>query len=217
MAFSIRAARLAKGIDRIVVSTDSEDYGKIAKEFGAEVPFLRPKEISDDFSTDYECVKHALDWFSSKEGEVPRYIIHLRPTTPLRDPELIDKAIKEFELNESATALRSVHMMSESAYKCFHVDGNYLQSVCTRSSELDPLNDARQSFERTYQANGYADVLRTSFIREQEKLHGNRVMAFTTPAITEIDTQDDLEYLKYEVSKNQPLVHRLFEEDSAHG
>jgi len=60
LAFSIRAALLTKGIDRVVVSTDSRSYKKITLEYGADVPFLRPKNISGDRSTDYEFICHAL-------------------------------------------------------------------------------------------------------------------------------------------------------------
>ena len=212
MAFSIRAALLSKEIDRVIVSTDSKIYKKLALEFGAEVPFLRPKNISSDKSNDYEFVKHALDWFSSEEGNIPSFIVQLRPTSPLRDPNLIDKAIREFKKNKRATALRSVHLMSESAYKCFHVKNKYLECVCTRSSDLDSLNNPRQSFSNTYQGNGYVDVLKTSYIIKQKNLHGNKVMAFITPAITEIDTKNDFKYIEFEAFKNKELVNSLFKE-----
>ena len=210
LAFSIRAALLTKGIDRVVVSTDSRSYKKIALEYGADVPFLRPKNISGDRSTDYEFICHALDWFSTKEGEVPHSIVHLRPTTPFRDPKIIGKAIKEFERNKRATALRSVQLMSESAYKCFQVENKYLKCAYTLSPDLDPMNNPRQSFSKTFQANGYVDVLKTSHIFKHKKLHGKRVLAFTTPSVMEIDTKEDVKYLEYEVSHNQDLINRLF-------
>ncbi|MBT3515294.1 MAG: acylneuraminate cytidylyltransferase family protein [Nitrospina sp.] len=210
LAFSVRAALLSKEIDRVVVSTDSLQYKKLALEFGAEVPFLRPKTISGDKSNDYEFVNHALDWFSTEEGIIPSYIVQLRPTSPLRDPKLIDKAIREFKKSKRATALRSVHPMSESAYKCFHVKNKYLECICTRSSDLDSLNDPRQLFSKTYQGNGYVDVLKTTYIRKQKNLHGNKVMAFITPTITEVDTKEDFKYIEFQVFQNQHLVNRLF-------
>tara|TARA_B100000676_G_scaffold217281_1_gene214005 strand:+ start:2905 stop:3627 length:723 start_codon:yes stop_codon:yes gene_type:complete len=210
LAFSIRAALLSKEINRVIVSTDSKKYKEIALEFGAEVPFIRPKNISGDKSNDYEFVKHALNWFASKEGTIPSQIVQLRPTTPLRDPKLIDKAIREFKKNKTATALRSVHIMSESAYKCFHIKNKHLESVCTRSPDLDLLNNPRQSFSKTYQGNGYVDVLKTSYILKQNKLHGNKVMAFVTPKTFEIDTKDDFKYIEYQVLQDKNLYNRLF-------
>ena len=155
-------------------------------------------------------MKHALDWFSSEEDTVPSYIVHLRPTTPLRDPKLIDKAIRKFKISKRATALRSVHAMSESAYKCFHVKNRYLECVSSRSSDLDSLNNPRQSFSKTYQGNGYVDVLKTSYILKQKKIHGNKVIAFVTPTVREVDTKDDFKYIEFEVFQNQNLINRLF-------
>ena len=102
------------------MSTDSKEYAKYAIEAGAEVPFLRPKEISLDNSTDYEFIEHALDWLS-KNDEMPDFIVHLRPTTPLRDPLIIDSAINTFRESQNRTSLRSVHEMSESSYKNFEI------------------------------------------------------------------------------------------------
>ena len=121
LAYSIAVARLARSIDRIIVSTDSEEYASIAREYGAEVPFLRPDDISGDTSTDYDFVRHLLDWMLCNEGSTPKYLVHLRPTTPLREENYIDAAVNLTRRTDSATALRSVHEMSESAYKAFEI------------------------------------------------------------------------------------------------
>ena len=78
MAYSIKAGLLSKNIDRVIVSTDSEDYAAIAKKFGAEVPFLRPQGLSTDSSSDYEFVKHALDQLQLLGDKIPDYIVHCR-------------------------------------------------------------------------------------------------------------------------------------------
>ena len=121
IAYSIKAALLVPTIDRVIVSTDSKHYASIARRYGAETPFLRPKKISGDYSRDLEFIEHALDWFYHAEGYAPRLIVHLRPTTPLRDPRVIEKAILTIDNDLDATALRSVHQMSNPAYKCFEV------------------------------------------------------------------------------------------------
>jgi len=210
LAFSIKAALLAKKIDRVIVSTDSLSYQKTAIKFGADAPFLRPKKISGDRSTDYEFIKHILDWFSAEKLQIPNYIVHLRPTTPFRDPRLIDQAIKEFSDNKRATALRSVHAMSESAYKCFQINDKYLKCFGSLSPDVENINNPRQSFSKTYHANGYVDVLKTSYILKHKKLHGNKVRAFITPMVTEVDTKEDFNYLEYELGQNKKLVSRLF-------
>lgn len=211
IAYSIAVAHLANGIDRIIVSTDSEEYARIAREYGAEVPFLRPDEISSDNSTDYDFVRHLLNWMLHNEREIPQYLIHLRPTTPLRDAICIDAAIERIKQANCATALRSVHEMPESAYKAFEIDGEYLKSIGANSYALDIANKPRQSFQKTYQANGYVDIIKTAYVIENDKLHGDRVIAFVTPRVVEVDTMDDFEYLEYQVAKNPSIINRLFE------
>lgn len=129
IAYSIAAARSANNIDRIIVSTDSEEYASIAREYGAEIPFLRPDVISGDTSTDYDFIKHVLDWMQDNESLQPDYLVHLRPTTPLRNPAYIEEAVERIRNDEYCTALRSVHEMSETAYKTVEVDRGYLKCI----------------------------------------------------------------------------------------
>ena len=213
IAWSILAAKKSKFIDRIIVSTDSEEYAKLAIEYGAEAPFLRPEKISGDSSTDYEFILHALDWLLNK-GDEPKYIAHIRPTTPLRDPLLIDCAIDFFKKNSKATSLRSAHEMPESAYKTFEIatEGQF-KIVGANNTDLDKANSARQQFPKTFQPNGYIDVLSTQFIRNTGILHGNWVLPFITPISFEVDTEDDFIFLEYQLGHNLDFYSQLFKED----
>ena len=210
IAYSIMAAQKTKLIDRIIVSTDSEEYASLAIEYKAEVPFLRPAELAGDSSTDYDFVKHLLDWLTENEGNTPEYIIHLRPTTPLRDPSILNNAIEKFMNNAEATSLRSAHEMPETAYKQFELEGKYFKTICTDSFDLDDANNSRQSFPKTYTPNGYVDILRTSHILKNHLLHGNRVMSYVTDFAIEVDTIDDFEFLEWQINKNDEIIKKLF-------
>jgi N-acylneuraminate cytidylyltransferase len=209
--WSIVACKKSKRIDRVIVSTDSAEYQSLCRGFGAEVPFLRPAEISGDRSTDYEFIAHALNWLAANGGE-PEYIVHIRPTTPFRAPELIDAAIEAFtSAGRVATALRSVHEMAESAYKTFEIaPGGQLKRLGSDSTALDAANNARQAFPKTYIPNGYVDVLSTAFIRESRLLHGDHVMPFVTPTVAEVDTEDDFDFLEYQLTREPTLSTCLF-------
>ncbi len=211
MAYSIAAAKLVNSIDRIIVSTDSKEYAGIACEYGAEVPFLRPDGISGDNSTDYDVIEHMLDWMQNKEGCIPKYLVHLRPTTPLREPTCIEEAIGRIRVNTGATALRSVHAMSETAYKTVEVDNNYLKCICSGSFDLDVANQPRQVFPKTYIANGYVDIYKSAYILKNRKILGNKVIAYHTSRSHEIDTIEDFEYLAYLAAKEPAIVDILFE------
>lgn len=203
IAYSVKASVHARNIDRTLVSTDSPEYGEIARRYGAEVPFLRPPELATDQSTDYEFVAHALEWLELSEHRLPDYIVHLRPTTPLRRTEVVENAIDKMLGNSTATALRSVHEMSETAYKCFEIEGSLLKCVGSGSFELEIANRPRQGLPKTYHANGYVDVLKTSFIRAHRQIHGNRVAAFVTPPAVEVDVPADVDLLEFQIQRDR--------------
>ena len=208
--WSIQACLTSRLIDRVIVSTDSNQYASIAIQLGAEAPFLRPPEISADHSTDYEFVNHALNWLEG-QGCEPNYIVHIRPTTPYRLPAVIDQAIQAFKNEPRATSLRSVHEMSESAYKTFEIsEAGQLMQLGADHTSLDAANDARQLFPATYQANGYVDVLSTRFVRSHQLIHGSWVLPFITPAVVEVDTESDFEYLEWQLEHNPDIAHQLF-------
>ena len=211
IAYSIRAACLVEGIGRVVVSTDSEEYASIVRKYGAETPFLRPSNLAGDHSTDLEWIDDALEWFKSKEGFVPRLIVHLRPTTPLRQPAVIGEAINRIESNSEATALRSVHEMSQPAYKCFEIEDEYLACLCTQNRDIESTSLGRQGFPKTYEPNGYVDVLKTDFILNYKKIHGARVMAFQTQRVTDVDSPEDFDYLLYQIAQNNDLFKEYFD------
>ena len=97
--WSIEACRKSQMINQIIVSTDSLDYKTLCEGMGADIPFLRPSEISQDSSSDLEFITHALDWLKANSKE-PDFIVHIRPTTPLRSPRVIDDAIKDFIISD---------------------------------------------------------------------------------------------------------------------
>jgi CMP-N,N'-diacetyllegionaminic acid synthase len=210
LEWSIAACKASMTINRTIVSTDSEEYARISRDLGAEAPFLRPTKFSDDNSSDYTFIIHALDWFKLN-GSEPKYIVHIRPTTPFRNPNLIDQAVEKFINNPHATALRSVHPMSESAYKTFEIGSSgQLKRIASQSTELDAANNARQEFPSTYVANGYVDVLSTHFIRKSQLIHGNHVLPFFTQVVGEVDTEDDFLKLEFELAQNPEFSTRLF-------
>ncbi len=211
LAWTIAACRKAPSVGRVIVSTDSPEYADLAQQLGAEAPFLRPPEISGDRSTDYEFIVHALDWLKA-HADTPDFVVHMRPTTPLREPRLIDAAVRAFMAAPEATALRSVHEMPESAYKAFEIapDGR-LKRLASESTALDAANNARQQFPATFQANGYVDVLSTSFIRRTGLIHGDRVLPFLTPPVVEVDTEEDFAHLEFLAARNPQIIGQLFE------
>jgi len=200
IAYSIAAALKSTLIDRVIVSTDSEEYAELSRSYGAETPFIRPADISGERATDIEFFRHAVTWFQDNEELTPEYFVHLRPTTPFRDPNILDNAIKEF-ISSDYSALRSCHKMSESSYKTFEIENNIFKRICNGESNIEGSNAARQVFPVTYEANGYIDIVRSEMIVNHNLIHGNRVKAFITNTSHEIDEISDVDFLEFLIKK----------------
>lgn len=211
ISYSIAAAKLSKQIQRVIVSTDSEEIAGIAKEYGAEAPFLRPAEFAQDHSTDLDFMLHAIEWFKHNENHVCDYWVHLRPTTPLREPALMDEAIDQFIYHPQATSLRSAHRAPESPYKWFQLEDGYFKGIKDSISN-DTLNNPRQQFPDVFIPDGYVDVLKTEIIIENHLLHGNKILGYISPFCTEVDTVEDFLFLEHEIeTKKSPLLNYLKE------
>src|SRR3989344_851906 len=99
MAWIIEAGKASKYITRVVLSTDSPEYAEIGKKYGAEVPFLRPKELAEDHVPDFPWIHHAAVWLAENEGWKADIIVRLPPTSPTCKTEDIDACI-ELLLND---------------------------------------------------------------------------------------------------------------------
>jgi len=205
--WSIKLCLKSQIISQVYLSTDSENYANIGKECGALVPFLRPQELASDTTNDLDVIKHFLSVIDEKSDA----LVHIRPTTPLRDPLILNKAIEMFfSKKNELTSLRSVHEMSESAYKSFEVNDKGFLSTIGSMESGDKANLPRQAFPKTYVANGYVDVLDPNYILKENKLHGDKILAFQTPVVTEVDSIEDLEYIEWQITKHPHLLKTVF-------
>lgn len=213
IAYSIAAAKMSKYISRIIVSTDSQEIAEIAKHYGAEVPFLRPKKFAMDNSRDIGLVNHVIRWFKCNENYYPDYLVFLRPTTPLRSIKIIDEAISEIIKDKKATALRSGNRFESSGYKLFRRRGSYADFFGKEDFKpgVEYQDFPRQKLPITYKTNGYVDILLPKIIEKTGKLHGEKIRAFITEEVADIDSLRDVTFAK-EILRNKeylPLVSSL--------
>ena len=94
LAYSVAAGLQSELCTRVIVSTDDEEIAAVAREWGAETPFLRPAEFAADNSLDLPVFRHALTWLKENEGYVPDIVLQLRPTSPARPRTLVDDAVR---------------------------------------------------------------------------------------------------------------------------
>jgi len=211
IAFSIAVAKLSKNIERVIVSTDSNEIAEVAVLYGAEVPFIRPAEYAQDLSPDRDHFLHAMNWFKENEGEVPEYWVHLRATTPLRDPHVLDEAIQKILKDSESTSLRSGHPAPESPCKWFKRDNRgYFIGNCPEDKRPEYYNLPRQLFPPVYIPDGYVDIMKASYVLNSDNLNGSKMIGFSSPHCYEVDTLEELEMIEFQLKKKgSPLLDYL--------
>lgn len=212
LAHSIDHAKSSRYINRVIVSTDSEEYAEIAKKYGAEVPFLRPKEYATDTALDYDVFFHALTWLEQEEGYQADVVVQLRPTYPIRDVQDIDNMIQLLLDRPDADSVRSMAKATEIPYKmwlCKATDNNNGRGDCEgttgmtllKGTEVEPLitdikecyNMPRQELPTVYYQNACIDVFRPSVVLEKHSMSGELILGYEMKDNFDIDTEEDFE------------------------
>lgn len=195
IAHSIEHGLKSKLISRVIVSTDDEEIASIASSYGAEVPFIRPSEFAQDDTPDWPVFNHALHWLQEHEDYRADMVVNLRPTTPNRRSDTIDRAIMTFADHENFDSLRSIRPADYSPYKMvlMRPDG-CIEPVVRPPNLVNELwNMPRQALPVAYQGDGYIDITRPLVILEHGSMFGPRTMGYliSEPAI-DIDYEEDL-------------------------
>ncbi len=193
----IEAAKKSKSITRLVVSTDSEEYAKIAKELGAEIPCLRPAELATDFSPEIDYVTHILDWLKYNDDYTPDIVIRLMATVPLQEPDDIDKLVDILKTDSHASSAVVISESRQHPIKALKLidDGfgsNKLVSYFSESGrDVTPI--ARQNYEKAYfRANVIA--CKTETIYDTKSLTGDIVRYHIIPQERAIDIDNLVDF-----------------------
>ena len=177
IAYSIEVVARSELITRVVVSTDSEQIRDVSLKCGAEVPFLRPAELAEDDTTDLPVFVHALQWLDEHEGYRPDIVVHIRPTTPLRRVNDVDKAISALIEDPHADSVRGVSPPLQNPFKMWTLGEPYLQPLIDIGIP-EPYNQPRQKLPMVYWQTGYVDVMRASTLIEQSSMTGKRILPY---------------------------------------
>ncbi len=182
IAWTIEAARQSR-LTRIVVSTDDEEIAGIARQWGADTPFLRPPELARDDSSSIAVIIHAIEWMQANERIAPDYLMLLQPTSPFRIPRDIDAAIELAEARH-ATAVVSVCEAQRHPHLCKRIlsDGTLADFVASNLAY-----QRRQDLPPAYALNGAIYLnRRESLIRDRTFLPGG-TLACVMPAERSLD------------------------------
>ncbi len=181
IAYTIRSAIRSKVFKRVIVSTNSPVVAAIAIKYGAEVPFLRPPEFATGTSPDIEWIKYTLARLK-KEGETAKYFSILRPTSPFRQPETIQRAWKTFLASPSGDSLRAVEPTSQHPAKMWYVRGKKMEPVMKNPNKHGtPWHSMpTQSLPQIYVQNASLEISRFDVPLKKGTIAGANIIPFFT-------------------------------------
>lgn len=193
LAYSIAAGLQASRVTRVIVSTDDPEIGDRAREYGAEVPFLRPAEFAQDDTPDLPVFQHALSWLSEKEGYRPEVVVQLRPTSPVRPIGCVDQAVELLLAAPDADSVRGVVPAGQNPFKMWRIDGRGSLEPLLTTGPPEAYNQPRQALPQTYWQTGHVDAIRTDTITAESSMSGRRILPLLIdPAYSvDIDTPRD--------------------------
>ncbi len=178
IAYSIMAARQAQTVTRIIVSTDDPQIAAVAREYGAEVPFLRPDELAQDHTLDLPVFQHALAWLIANEAYTPEVVVQLRPTSPIRPIGLVDEAVRMLLDNPEADSVRGVVPAGQNPHKMWRIDPGtgYMRNLLDVPGVPEPYNAPRQILPLVYWQTGHVDAIRPATIQERNSMSGKVIL-----------------------------------------
>ena len=193
ISYSIAAGLAAESVTRLLVSTDDEEIAAIARKYGAETPFLRPAELSQDNTPDLPVFQHALQWLEENEGYRPEILVQLRPTSPLRRVWHIDQSIYQLLAHPEADAIRTVCEPFQNPFKMWQIDPEGFMQPLIHTEYQEAYNMPRQLLPAVYWQTGYVDAAWRDTIIEKASMTGERILPLVIPPNDwiDIDSADD--------------------------
>jgi CMP-N,N'-diacetyllegionaminic acid synthase len=194
--YSIDAALKSKYIDRVVVTSDSEDIIRVAKSFGADAPFLRPEYLSSDRAGTNDVIVHCIEWLKENEKKDYDYIVLLQPTSPFRYSAHIDSALDQLMNNVESNSIVSVCESKHNPYWMKKIDEKgYLKNFV---NEGIPIT-RRQDLPKVFSLNGAIYISKTADFLKQKSFLSDKTIAYVmdTSSSIDIDTEYDFKIAEY--------------------
>lgn len=183
IAWTIEAAKICQKLDRVIVSTDNSEIAEICRDYGADVPFMRPDELAEDFSDHMDVMIHGIDWVIHNEKWTPDYVLLLQPTSPLRNSIDISAAI-DILFRENADSVISVTETEAHPYFARRVDED---GILVDFMEKPEGYLPRQRLPKVYNENGAIYLARTEVLLRSRSWYTNCTYPYVMPIERSID------------------------------
>jgi len=220
IAYSILTTLRAGTVNRVVVSTEDPEIAEVARQYGAETPFMRPMELATDLIPDLPVFAHALNWLKDQESYVPDIVVQLRATSPFCSPEEVDEGVTKLWECPEADSLRLVCPTFQNPYKMWQMgDDGYIYPI-TRLAIHEPYNQPRQKLPQAYFQH-QLDITRPRTVLDLKSMTGNRILPLMNKGEDwttwiDIDTEDTLQIAEFLLKSGKisiPHLCHLFDQN----
>ena len=196
LAYTIAPALQSRVFDAVMVSTDSEETAAIARHYGAEVPFLRPPEFATDTSPDVEWVEFTLRELGRRGRKWDAFSL-LRPTSPFRTSDTIQRAWQQFAFEPGVDSLRAVELCAQHPGKMWVVEGRRMRPLLNQPEpRTQPWHSTPyQALPRVYVQNASLEIAWTRVVLEKRTIAGDVLMPFITEGYEGFDINDPHDWM----------------------
>jgi CMP-N-acetylneuraminic acid synthetase len=192
LARAIAAAKGAKTVSRVIVSTDDPQFAELAKAEGAEVPFLRPPQFATDAAPIVDAIAHLLETLKESEGYAPEFLALLQPTSPFTLPEDVDGAFKALLSSGADAAVTLCQSEVKPDWLRRVGPDGFLQPF----AKLDvPPHTPRQAMPKTLRLNGAVYWVKVATLLACRSFVPPRCAPYEMPALRSVDIDSELDLL----------------------
>ncbi|MBU3925951.1 acylneuraminate cytidylyltransferase family protein [Patescibacteria group bacterium] len=194
IAYTIDIAKKSKLITHLIVSTEDEEIIDVAKKYGVDVPFVRPKELAQNNTPHLPVMQHAIKFMEEKLGIVFDYVVILQPTSPFRIPDDIDNTLKKLIKNKADSAVSLMEVGNYHPMRIKKLEGDRVLDYCMAEQE----GIRRQDLPTAYKRSGAVYAMQRNLLMEQNRLYGNYNVGLAVPQERSIDIDEPMDWLKAE-------------------
>ncbi len=195
LAYTVRAAIDSGIFDAVICATDSEQYAAVARHYGAEVPFLRSAEISGDKSPDIEWVVWMLQSLRARGRDYEVFSI-LRPTSPFRLPETIQRAWRAFCADPGADSLRAIEKCKQHPGKMWVIRGQRMLPVMPFTNGVTPWHSSQYAaLPEIYAQDASLEIAWSRIALDQNTIAGEAIIPFVSQGLEGYDINEPEDWL----------------------
>tara|TARA_B100000686_G_scaffold307168_1_gene347199 strand:+ start:36 stop:755 length:720 start_codon:yes stop_codon:yes gene_type:complete len=197
IAYTIEAAkRIEEKFHKIIVSTDDEEIAEVAKHYGAEVPFIRPRNLAEDKTPTYPVLQHAVNFVEKDDGINIDLIMLLQPTAPFRTTEDMLNCLNLSQTSNTDSVISVVQVFSYHPILMKKIENNRLTHFSIEEKEGTP----RQLYEPpAYMRNGAIYITKRNNLIEQNSIWGNSITPYVMPQERSYNIDDEIDFITSEM------------------